>query len=82
VTEIKALGLKINIYSTKSERLRLSSHTYEELRSGDLRLVTNYAWVFFLLAKTVDIQVSFYYGNICKEEFCVNVLFSQEDLSI
>jgi len=39
VTGIKVLGLKINIYNTKIQRLFI--HTYDELGSGDFRLVTN-----------------------------------------
>ena len=48
VIGVKVLRLKINIYSTKIQSLSLFIHTFDEVGSGDFRLVTNYACVFFL----------------------------------
>ena len=51
VIGVKVLGSKITIYSTKIQSLRLFIRTYNELGSGDFRLVTNYDCVFFLMTK-------------------------------
>jgi hypothetical protein len=51
VIGIKLLGFKINIYSAKIQSLRLFIHIYDEIGSGDFRLVTNYASVFFLVTQ-------------------------------